>query len=142
MNTTRCNTRAYLLGSAALLGLALGEPASAQVQAEQQAQAAQNANDPATSGSSNDEVEIVVTAQKRTEDQQDVPVSISVVSGQDLVKSGATQLTEIAGYVPGLHVSSLGAPGQTQVSLRGIVPLAAGASVASMSDAHVGSSVV
>ena len=86
---------------------------------------------------------IVVTAQKRAENQQDVPISISVVSGEQMVESGAAQLSDIAAYIPGLHISSLGAPGQTIVSLRGIAPLAAGATVGTyIDDAPVGSSTV
>jgi outer membrane receptor protein involved in Fe transport len=96
-----------------------------------------------TAGNEDDGETIYVTAQKREENLQDVPLSISVVGGEDLVETGATQLTEIAGYVPGLHVSSLGAPGQTLIALRGIPPLAAGASVGTyLDDAPVGSSTV
>jgi outer membrane receptor for ferrienterochelin and colicin len=130
--------RAALAASAAFLGLCVGTPALAQVDQG-------NATQPQSAGTAgNDEEDvIIVTAQKRTENLQDVPLSISVIGGEDLVETGATQLTEMAGYVPGLHVGSLGAPGQTQISLRGIVPLAAGASVATyVDDAPVGSSTV
>ncbi|HEX8256366.1 MAG TPA: TonB-dependent receptor plug domain-containing protein, partial [Allosphingosinicella sp.] len=142
MTKARFDTRTLLLATAAAAAFASAAPAAAQVQEEQQAQP-----DPVAAATAEDDAltdqEIVVTAQKRAEDQQDVPISISVVSGQELVETGATQLTEIAGYVPGLHVSNLGSPGQTQVSLRGIAPLAAGASVGTyVDDAPVGSSTV
>ena len=137
MRSLGSTMRNVLMLTAGAAALAIGSAANAQIQEEQPApQADQSATDI-------DRAEIVVTAQKRVEDQQDVPVSISVVSGEDLVESGAAQLTEIAGYVPGMHVSNLGAPGQTQVSLRGIVPLAAGASVGVyVDDGPVGSSTV
>jgi outer membrane receptor protein involved in Fe transport len=142
MTTAKIRMRNLLLGSSAAMAFATAVPASAQVQEEQQAQAGSTATATNQDETMTDQ-EIVVTAQKRAEDQQDVPISISVVSGQALVESGATQLTEIAGYVPGLHVSSFGAPGQTQVSLRGIAPLGAGASVGTyVDDAPVGSSTV
>ena len=107
MNSIRFTSRAFLLGSVALAALA-AQPALAQVEQEQLAQADAGAvrqNERADLTNQ----EIVVTAQKRAEDQQDVPISISVVNGQALVDSGAAQLTEIAGYVPGLHVSNIGA---------------------------------
>jgi outer membrane receptor protein involved in Fe transport len=50
-----------------------------------------------------DDREILVTAQKREENLQDVPVSISVVEGEELVKSGSSQLTDFAPYVPGFR---------------------------------------
>jgi len=64
--------------------------------------------------------EIIVTAQKRSENLQDVPVSISVVDSQQLQNLQVTQLADVAPYVPGLQVESAGSPGQTTMSLRGI----------------------
>src|SRR3569833_4137922 len=73
--------------------------------------------------------EVVVTAQKRIENLQDVPGTVSVVSADQLDKLHVTQLADIASYVPGLQVDSLGTPGQTQIAIRGIVPLSANATV-------------
>ncbi|MDB5705294.1 MAG: hypothetical protein JWN66_2410 [Sphingomonas bacterium] len=85
--------------------------------------------------------DIVVTAQKREQNLQDVPVSISVVSGESLVQSGSSQLTDFAAYVPGLTVTSSGTPGQSTVALRGVTPLNTSASVGIyIDDAPVGSS--
>ena len=78
--------------------------------------------------------EVFVTAQKRTEDIQDVPVSISVVDGSLLQKGGSTQLTDYSAYVPGMQVDSNGTPGQTTVSLRGIGPLGSSATVGTYVD--------
>jgi len=78
--------------------------------------------------------EVLVTAQKRTEDVQDVPVSISVVDGSLLQKGGSTQLTDYSAYVPGMQVDSNGTPGQTTVSLRGIGPLGSSATVGTYVD--------
>lgn len=78
--------------------------------------------------------EIIVTAQKREESLQDVPVSISVVGDQQLQNLHVTQLTDIAAYVPGLQVTSSGTPGQTTISLRGIAPIAPGATVGTYID--------
>jgi len=85
--------------------------------------------------------EIIVTAQKRTENLQDVPLAISVVGAQQLEDYHVNQLTDIAAYVPGLQVTNGGTPGQTTVSLRGIAPISPGATVATYIDeTPVGSS--
>ncbi len=89
------------------------------------------------------EGEILVTAQKREERLLDVPLSISVVSGDDLIASGAGQLTDFAGYIPGLQVDTAGSPGQSTISLRGIGPLGPSATVGTyLDEAPVGSSSV
>jgi iron complex outermembrane receptor protein len=65
--------------------------------------------------------EVVVTAQKRIERLQDVPVAVSAVSGQTLEAIHATSLSDYAAYVPSLQVISfLGQPGQVNLALRGI----------------------
>jgi len=85
--------------------------------------------------------EVVVTAQKRTENVQDVPSSVSVV-GKDLLDNlHVTQLTDVAGYVPGLQVVSGGTPGQTTIIIRGVAPLGSGATVGTyINDTPVGGS--
>src|SRR3546814_12569715 len=52
--------------------------------------------------------EIVVTAQKRVQNVQDVPISIAVVSGEELQEQGSASLVDYAGYVPGMNVSTGG----------------------------------
>lgn len=87
--------------------------------------------------------EIVVTAQKREQNLQDVPISISVVTGDDLQQQGAASLTDYAGYVPGMQVSSAGTPGQSTITLRGVAPLSASQTVGIyLDDAPVGSSSI
>ncbi len=78
--------------------------------------------------------EVVVTAEKRTESLQNVPATVSVVGSDAINALHATQLTDIGAYVAGLQVDSAGAPGQTTLSLRGISPLSANATVASYID--------
>jgi outer membrane receptor protein involved in Fe transport len=87
--------------------------------------------------------EIVVTAQKREQNLQDVPISISVVSGEAMQEQGAASLTDYAGYVPGLQVTTTGTPGQTTITLRGVAPLTASQTVGIyLDDAPVGSSAI
>src|SRR6202011_3704562 len=62
---------------------------------------------------------IVVTAQKRSELLIDTPLSVTVLTGDDLAKFGATQFRDFANTVPGLSFSTTG-PGAAQISLRGV----------------------
>jgi len=73
--------------------------------------------------------EVLVTAQKRTENVQDVPASVSVLHRKQLQRLYATTITDYAAYIPGLNVSSGGGPGQTMITLRGIAPVGPGAVV-------------
>lgn len=64
--------------------------------------------------------DIVVTANKREELLSDVPAAISVLTGESLVRSGATQFSQYFDTVPGLAAVPFGQPGKGVVSLRGI----------------------
>jgi len=77
---------------------------------------------------------IVVTAEKRSQDIQEVPMSISVIDNQQLDNLHATQLTDYAGYLPGFTVVNGGSPGQQTLGVRGITPLSAGSTVATYID--------
>jgi outer membrane receptor protein involved in Fe transport len=63
--------------------------------------------------------EIVVTAQKRAQNLQDVPMGISAMTGAGLDVIDARTVSDIARFVPGLTVANTG-PGQSQVIVRGI----------------------
>lgn len=77
---------------------------------------------------------IIVTAQKRSEDIQSVPVSMSVLSAKEIEDLHATQLQDYAGYIPGFQIQNLGTPGQAVLSLRGIAPLGSSATVGTYID--------
>lgn len=62
---------------------------------------------PADSGSSDAE-EIIVTAQKRSEPLQKVPVSVAVVSGDMLQNRGIASLVDATQHVPAVFVSNSG----------------------------------
>jgi len=51
---------------------------------------------------------IVVTAQRRSQRVQDVPVSISVVPGDQLVRSGITHVTDLSQRLPNVKITSGG----------------------------------
>lgn len=84
---------------------------------------------------------IIVTAQKRAERVQDVPISISVVGGEQMQQSGGSQLLDYAAHVPGLQVDNGGSPGRSTLSLRGVAPIGPSATVGVyLDDAPIGSS--
>ena len=62
--------------------------------------------------------EIIVTAQHREERGKDVPLSISVQSGEQLVTAGIADTRDLTIMTPGLKVDRLGL--YTQTSIRGI----------------------
>lgn len=66
-----------------------------------------------------EDVEIVVTAQKRTQTLVEVPQSVSVVSGATLEQQGATNFSDYLKNVPSLQLVQ-GTPGQGRLVLRGI----------------------
>jgi iron complex outermembrane recepter protein len=68
---------------------------------------------------------IIVTAQKRSEDIQSVPIAITAMSGQALTDAGATGITDIMSQTPGLQMNS--ANGFLTPSIRGIGTNAGGA---------------
>jgi iron complex outermembrane receptor protein len=84
--------------------------------------------------------EIIVTAQKRQENVQDVPSSVSVLSGSQLQELGAAQLSDYAGYLPGFTVEGGGAPGAARLSLRGIESNTSSTVATYIDDSPLGSS--
>jgi outer membrane receptor protein involved in Fe transport len=74
----------------------------------------------AQSASSPELAEIVVTATKRAENIQDIPVSVSVESGAAMLERGQSSLLDYSAYMPGFNVSNGGTPGTSSVQLRGI----------------------
>ncbi|MEA3106014.1 MAG: iron complex outerrane recepter protein [Gammaproteobacteria bacterium] len=63
--------------------------------------------------------EILVTAQKRSERIQDIPISISAISGADLERAGARDIKDVLLSIPGVSYSS-SEPGQSRYSIRGV----------------------
>ena len=66
--------------------------------------------------------EIVVTAQKREQNIQDVPISISRLSGQRLTSkfTGGEDVLALASTVPGLHVESSNGRLSPRFYMRGL----------------------
>jgi iron complex outermembrane recepter protein len=64
--------------------------------------------------------EIVVTAQKRSQNLQDVPVMVQVLSAQEIQNAGVTDIKNLAILTPGLTVTSSTSENSTSVRIRGI----------------------
>ena len=64
--------------------------------------------------------EIIVTAQKRAENIQDIPAAVSAISGDELQNRGIAQTSDLAGALPNLQVTSAYSSTQPNFSLRGI----------------------
>jgi iron complex outermembrane receptor protein len=62
--------------------------------------------------------ELVVTAEKHTENLQRVPLAISALNGQEIRNGGVASVGSLQAYVPGLTFSS--SSGQLQLNLRGL----------------------
>lgn len=62
--------------------------------------------------------EIIVTAQKRVQKLEDVPISISTVSGDKLEKTGITSAQGLSDYVPSFNMTQTGIG--TNIAIRGI----------------------
>jgi iron complex outermembrane recepter protein len=73
--------------------------------------------------------EVIVTAQRRTEDVKEVPTSISVLGGAALENSHIESLEDISRAVPGLSFGAGGGPGLDNIEMRGVSSSAGSATV-------------
>ena len=48
--------------------------------------------------------EIIVTAQKRAQSLQDVPISMTAIDGKRMEDAGITSFAELSGFVPNLGI--------------------------------------
>jgi outer membrane receptor protein involved in Fe transport len=63
--------------------------------------------------------EIVVTAQRRSENIQDVPIAIQALTGETLQQLNVRNFDDFVKYLPNVSASSAG-PGQSQIFMRGL----------------------
>ena len=74
--------------------------------------------------------EIVVTAQKRSENIKDIPISISAMSAYDIQSKQIRDYDDIARAIPGVSFNSLaGSEGLDNISIRGISSTSGSATV-------------
>ena len=63
--------------------------------------------------------EVIVTATKRAQNLQDVPVSVNTISALTIQEAGITDITDVAALVPALTVSTNLSPFATALRIRG-----------------------
>ena len=65
--------------------------------------------------------EITVTAQKRQQSAQDIPISVTTLSGDDLQQFGMQTANDVADYSPGLMISPVFGVGNIpNIAIRGV----------------------
>ena len=116
----RNRVRIVLTGGLSAGALMFGA-ASAQAQATDASAPVAPAAEAAASIDSN---EIIVTAQRRAERLENVPVAITAMSGAALERSGITRITDLGQIAAGAQVNRAGA--FTQPSIRGVTTLTLG----------------
>ena len=93
------------------------------------AQAAAQAASPAASAPDNDIARVVITAQKRKEDIRDVPLSVSVLSGEQLQAQQISTVEDLTRNIPNISFTTQGGPGLGTVEIRGVSSQAGAATV-------------
>lgn len=64
--------------------------------------------------------EIVVTAQRRSQNLQDVGIAVTALSGAELRSLNVSSTTQLAQYTPGLFISASGGGQDSQFTIRGV----------------------
>ena len=64
--------------------------------------------------------EVIVTAQKREQSVQDVPIAVSAFSQDFLDEAGVDDILELQFFVPGLTIANNQTAGQTNINIRGV----------------------
>ncbi len=121
--------------SAKLLGLFTATVGAQQADAPEDqspAQPAASGNSPAAAQDAGESVddsgaqasvgieEIIVTAQKRAQKLQDVPLAVSAIAGEEMLNLGVFKSTDLASKVPNLQISSFFGESQPNFTIRGI----------------------
>ena len=81
--------------------------------------AADQSTDAGAAASSTELQEITVTAQRRTENLQDVPITIQALTAETLTQLNVTTFDDIVKYTPNVTTASWG-PGQDLIFMRGL----------------------
>lgn len=109
--------RTVMLPTATLLGLAIGLWSGGAIAGD-------------LGGDTNNQLaEVVVSAQKVTEDVRRVPASISVVSAADITEQHMVEIADLTRAVPNLSFTTQGGPGNQNLELRGISSTAGSSTV-------------
>jgi len=112
--------RHLLRGAAVIVGLALTAPVLAQESAPASPQEETAAQEQAGDAGGGGLQDIVVTARKRSESAQDVPVSVTAISSEMVQRQDLTSIEKIAARTPNLNVGRASNGSGAQLTLRGI----------------------
>ncbi|HWW12184.1 MAG TPA: TonB-dependent receptor [Brevundimonas sp.] len=82
--------------------------------------AAQTVSEPQSTHSATALDDVVVTAQRRAQNSQDVGIALSVIGGEELDEKGVNVVNDIENVVPNLEVDSQFGSGQPSFRIRGI----------------------
>lgn len=63
--------------------------------------------------------EVIVTAQKREQSLQEIPMSVTAFEAERIREQGFTDLLDVQGHVPGVQISNFSV-GQPEIAIRGI----------------------
>lgn len=75
---------------------------------------------PTMAQAQDNEDEIIVTATRRAESIQDIPVNISALGGAEIAQQGLDDLSELAAFVPGLNIADQGGRDGNRIVVRGL----------------------
>ena len=64
--------------------------------------------------------EIIVTATRRAESIQDIPINIAAIGGEQIEQQGFGDISELAAFVPGLNISDQGGRDGNRIVVRGL----------------------
>lgn len=120
--------RILLLASTSMAMITLAVPAAAQTTGSNAAPV-NGAQDTSDNTSDSGVADIVVTAQRRSERMQDVPIAVSAISGGDLASSGARQVTDLTFVSPSVTIQA--GLGFVKPFVRGVGSTANGAGIES-----------
>ena len=112
-NTRRASRAAFWSGAAAL-ALVLPDMALAQSAADEAQPASDASADEEVSGN-----EIVVTANKREQTLQDVPIAVSVTTQETIERAQIRDLKDLSTVVPSLRINTLQSSANTNFIIRG-----------------------
>ena len=109
-----------ILSSSLVVALTWGAPALAQAQGtDEQAGVQQGGSNSASTLAADSDV-IVVTATKREQNLQDVPVAVTAVSEMRLQSLNVVSVAELTNAAPSLNYNQTSLPGSSQFIIRGV----------------------
>ncbi len=110
--------RGFLLAATAVTAVLSG-PAMAATQASPPPDTAVAANDAASAGGAEGVETVIVTARRKSENEQNVPISLTALSSGTLQANGIANALKLTELIPSLQIVSFNAR-NTNISIRGL----------------------